>query len=157
MAARIVGLLGVVCLVCLFGWCAWAEPPVIVETVPVKNDLDVDPGLGEITVRFDQSMRVGSHSWVGGGELFPELTGRPEWVDDRTAVLRVKLEAGRDYSVGINSVSNRNFRSAAGESVEPYRLTFRTAGGDVEVVRLTREQNEAAIEALRRAVDEEYS
>ena len=36
-------------------------------------------------------MRPGSYSWTGGGDTFPELTGRPRWVTPRVCVLPIKL------------------------------------------------------------------
>jgi hypothetical protein len=102
-------------------------PPNIVSTNPPIGARDVDPGLTEITVTFDQDMASG-FSWTGGGEERPESTGSPRWIDSRTCVLPVALQPGRYYRVGINSQSHRNFRSQAGVPTPPQAIYFCTVG-----------------------------
>ena len=50
-------------------------------------------------------------SWTGSGPDYP--TGpegeKPRWINKRTCVLPVKLQAARYYRVGINSTSFQNF------------------------------------------------
>jgi tetratricopeptide (TPR) repeat protein len=105
--------------------------PEIVGTIPVAFATDVDPNLAAITVTFNQPMRDGSWSWTGGGEMYPNTTGRPSYDAARkTCTLPVKLEPGKVYCLGINSPSYRNFKSAAGVPVEPYIILFATKGLD---------------------------
>jgi RNA polymerase sigma-70 factor (ECF subfamily) len=103
------------------------SPPWIVSTSPAVGAMDVDPALKEITVTFDQDM-VGGMSWTGGGPEFPSTQegAQAQWRDKRTCVLPVKLQAGRYYRVGINSLSYRNFRSAAGVPAAPSAIYFTT-------------------------------
>jgi RNA polymerase sigma-70 factor (ECF subfamily) len=104
-----------------------AAAPKIIATTPADGAEDVDPGLTEITVTFDQDMG-GGFSWTGGGPEFPTTPrgAKARWQDKRTCVLPVKLEPGHHYRVGINSPSYRNFSSVAGESVEPSSINFTT-------------------------------
>jgi hypothetical protein len=100
--------------------------PKLIATKPANGATDVDPGVTEITVTFDQDMGQGC-SWVGGGPEYPgSPDGEPEWRGKRTCVLPVKLEAGHHYEVGINSPTYRNFRSAAGQPAAPSTLSFTT-------------------------------
>lgn len=101
--------------------------PKIIATSPADGATDVDAGLTEITVTFDQDMG-GGFSWTGGGPQFPPSPegARARWQDKRTCLLPVKLEPGHHYRVGINAPSFHNFRSAAGEPVEPSSISFTT-------------------------------
>src|SRR5579872_1226894 len=47
-----------------------SAPPKILFTKPADGATDVDPGLAEITVTFDQEMGEG-FSWTGGGPEYP--------------------------------------------------------------------------------------
>ena len=104
-----------------------SEAPKILFTKPVDGATDVDTGLSEITITFDQDMSEGM-SWTGGGpEYPPAVEGKQaQWRGKRTCVLPVKLEPGHHYRVGINSVSYRNFCSAAGEPAQPSSISFTT-------------------------------
>lgn len=133
-----------------------ADAPRVVRTVPKSGATDVDPNLKQIIVEFDQDMARGSHSWCGGGDAFPETRGLPSWRTARIAVLPVKLKPNHEYHIGINCQSFRNFRSAAGESLKPYGLSFET-GGDEARATITPEENRTAIEQLREAVEQRYS
>ena len=103
--------------------------PRIVATSPKNGATDVDPGLAEITVTFDQDME-GGMSWTGGGPEFPAIPQGKQggWRDKRTCVLPVKLVGGHRYRVGINAPSYRNFRSASGVEVTPTAIFFTTTG-----------------------------
>jgi hypothetical protein len=103
--------------------------PQIVSSSPARAATDVDPGLKEITVTFDQDMEEGM-SWTGGGPEFPPSPKGKQafWRDKRTCVLPVKLEPGHRYRVGINSPSYRNFRSAAGVPALTSAIWFTTSG-----------------------------
>jgi hypothetical protein len=108
-------------------------PPSVVSTNPVAGASDVDPALDKITITFDQDMG-GGFSWTGGGPEFPQTTGKSTWIDKRTAVLPVKLEAAKYYRLGINSTSFQNFCSAAGVPVRPGTIYFTTRGADAQAV-----------------------
>jgi len=104
-----------------------AGAPKVIMSKPADGATDVDPGLTEITVTFDQEMGEGM-SWTGGGEEKPPSPAgsKAEWRGKRTCVLPVKLEPGHHYQVGINSPSYRNFCSEAGEPAAPSSISFTT-------------------------------
>jgi Peptidase family S41/Bacterial Ig-like domain len=134
----------------------WAEPPRVVKAVPDNGATGVDPLTREIRVTFDQPMGEG-FSFVGGGPAFPKTTGRPRWVDERTCVTGVQLEPGHDYRLSINSTRFAGFRNKAGEPAVPYPIAFSTAPDAPARPALTAEQNTAAVERLRTALQKQYS
>lgn len=135
-----------------------AAPPRVVKATPDHAEILVDPALKEIRIEFDQDMSHGGHSICGGGPAFPKLTGKPNWLDLRTMVLPVELEADHEYSFSINCPAAQNFRSAAGEPAVVYPISFRTAKpGEKAPPAPTPDENKKAIAALRKAVDEQYS
>ncbi|MCK6485918.1 MAG: hypothetical protein HUU22_07970 [Phycisphaerae bacterium] len=137
---------------------ALADPPRVVKAVPDNGDADVDPGLREMRIEFDQDMSAGGHSICGGGPEYPEIVGRPRWESPRVMVIPVKLKPSHGYSLSINCPAAQNFRGVDGTPAEMYPISFRTAsrrGGTSPKV--TRDENQAAIAALRRAIDEHYS
>jgi hypothetical protein len=136
----------------------FAEPPTVVQATPDNGDSDVDPGLTEIRIVFDQPMNTTGYSVVGGGPAFPKLAGKAKWADAKTLVVPVQLEADHEYWLSINSDSFRNCRSAAGESATPYPISFKTAKvGAAPKPPLTIEQNWAAVAKLKEAIDQHYS
>ena len=133
---------------------AGADAPKVVQTSPANGDLAVDPSITELRVVFDQPMdRRAGHSFVGGGETFPEIVGQPRWLDEKTIVLPIRLAAGRGYQLSINSEQFQGFRNAAGEPAEPYPLAFTTADDKP----LSPELNAAAIQQVRDALRDRYS
>jgi len=101
-------------------------PPRIVGLVPGNGAKGVSPSTAELRVTFDQEMS-GGFSWTGGGENYPETTGRPFWTEDKkTCVLPVKLKPNWSYRLGLNSVSHVNFQSAKGIPLAPVLYTFET-------------------------------
>lgn len=151
---------------------ALAEPPRVVKTTPADKATDVNPvATTEIRIAFDQPMdRDAGYSVVGGGPTFPQLVGRPRWVDDRTLVMRVALKPNQDYWLSINSDRFTNFRNRAGEPAVPYPLSFRTGAGkdgakdaakpqpgEPQAAEELRRRNREAVAELRRAIDQDYS
>ncbi len=110
------------------------KAPRVIKSVPAAGALDVDPKLNEISVTFDQDMGKGM-SWTGEPPLFPPIDeGRKlRWIDARTCVLPVKLEAASYYRVGINSMSFQNFASRQGVAAEPTSIMFATRGASDEM------------------------
>ena len=108
---------------------AYAEAPTVVETVPANGSTNIDPGLNQLSVTFDQPMREGNWSWAyTQREQFPETTGTPSFLPgNKTNVLPVRLRPGTHYVIWINSRSHRNFKNPAGETAVPYVLEFSTA------------------------------
>lgn len=107
--------------------------PEIHSSNPAIGASEIDPGLTAITVTFDQDMK-GGFSWTGGGELYPETTGKPRWIDKRTCELPVKLVEGRVYRVGINSKSFKNFCGENGIPARDRVLYFATKGAPPEAL-----------------------
>lgn len=100
--------------------------PKIVSITPQNGAQNVSPSITELRVTFDQEMG-GGFSWTGSGPNYPEITGKPQWiVDKKTCVLPVKLKPNWTYSLGLNSVSFKNFQSASGIPLEPVVYTFTT-------------------------------
>lgn len=105
--------------------------PVLVVTTPRAMQTDVDPALERIEVTFDRLMRDKSWSWTGGGDTYPQTTGKPFYDEKRmTCTMPVKLEPGKVYWVGVNSPSYRNFVSEEGVASPWYILLFSTRSAD---------------------------
>ena len=105
--------------------------PRVVKTSPAAFANDVDPSLDKITVTFDRAMTDGSWSWTGGGDTYPQMTGRPYYdASKTTCAMPVKLQPGKVYWVGINSPSHRNFKSAEGTPARRYVVLFATRSPD---------------------------
>ena len=137
-----------------------ADNPTVVSMTPDDGQDDVDPALSEIRVQFDQEMSPHSWSIVGGGPMFPEIVDRPRWEDAKTIVIAVKLQPDHEYQMSINSDTFTGFRNRSGEPALPQPLSFRTrrAGHTAEPVEsLSPEINRAAIQALRKTIDANYS
>jgi len=106
-------------------------PPMVVRTNPVAFADDVSPKLKTIKVTFDQPMMNLSWSWCGGGDTFPQMTGKPRYNSSKTTCsLPVKLEPGKVYWVGINSPRYKNFQTADGVPSVPYVILFATKDKD---------------------------
>jgi tetratricopeptide (TPR) repeat protein len=103
-------------------------PPVVVETRPVSGAHDVEPGVAEIRVRFSKEMADGSWSWSTAWEnSTPETIGHIHYEpDQRTCVLKAKLEPGHTYAWWLNSDKFKNFTDLAGRPAVPYLLIFQT-------------------------------
>ena len=72
-----------------------------------------------------------SFTWNGDGPDYPFLPeAKAFWRNRRTCVLPVKLEAGHDYHVGLNTFSPnwQAFRSAEGVRALPTAIDFATRG-----------------------------
>ena len=102
--------------------------PVVTDMRPANGATAVDPRTTELRVTFSVPMG-GGFSWTGGGEEYPPIPeGQgPAWMaDGHTCILPVRLEPNRQYRLGLNSPSHRNFQSAAGVPLDPILYTFRT-------------------------------
>ena len=107
---------------------AKTQKPVILEMSPANGATGVDPRTTELRVTFSVPM-AGGFSWTGGGPDYPPAPkGQgPRWTEDqRTCVRPVRLEPNRQYRLGLNSPSHKNFQSAAGVPLDPISCTFRT-------------------------------
>jgi hypothetical protein len=104
------------------------QPPIVVETFPVSGAREVEPGVTEIRVRFSKPMADGSWSWsTAWQDSTPESVEPPHYLaDQRTCVMKVRLDPGRTYGWWLNSEKFRNFTDQAGLPAVPYLLTFQT-------------------------------
>src|SRR5258706_6243928 len=116
-----------VTLLLLSGRLEAAAPKFVTSTVEDGQD-DVDPGVTEIRVTFDQAMNQTSWSVVGGGPTFPEMIGKPRWADEKTIVIGVKLQPDHEYRLSLNSDTFHGFRSRSGEAAAPQPMAFKTRG-----------------------------
>jgi Bacterial Ig-like domain len=106
-----------------------SDRPYVVSTTPESGSIGVDPNLNAIIVEFNEPMQPQSWSWVTmDPKSFPETQGDPTYTSATRAKLPVKLEAGRDYVVAVNSEPKfLNFKDAAGNPTVPFVLTFTTS------------------------------
>jgi hypothetical protein len=155
--------IGVCILLVLF--CAavsFALPPKVLKTMPENGDMNVKPGPIKIRIQFDQDMG-GGMSVTGGGENFPEIIGKPQWINKRVIMFAAKLKPNHEYEFGINSQSYQNFKNVNGEPAEIRRIYFKTTGqagaadANSTSPQLTEAQNKTAIDALKTAVTKSYS
>jgi hypothetical protein len=102
----------------------------VVDTVPQNGARNVPPGEQEIVITFSHPVKMNSWSFVEtGAGAFPEVLANPEFRDPTVCVLKVRLEPGTTYSLGLNSETRTGFKLAEDESVplHPYVLTFSVA------------------------------
>jgi hypothetical protein len=104
--------------------------PVVVKTVPEAGAKEVAPGEMEIKVTFSKDMMDGSWSWSSAWKDSDATSiGKPHYdTDQRTCVLKVKLEPNKTYGYWINSQNFHGFKDAQGHSAVPYLLVFQTKG-----------------------------
>lgn len=103
-------------------------PPVVVKTVPESGAKNVAGGEVEIRVTFSKEMTDGSWSWstVWQGST-PVAVGQPRYeTDQKTCVLKVKLEPNKTYAYWLNSAKFQNFKDKLGHPAVPYLLVFQT-------------------------------
>ena len=109
---------------------SWASaPPVVIKTFPEAGADNVPPGVTEIQATFSKEMRDGSWSWCDAWEnSTPEGVEKPKYdADQKTCVLKVKLEPGKTYGYWLNTKRFQNFKDKDGHAAVPYLLTFQTA------------------------------
>jgi hypothetical protein len=137
----------------------FAAAPKVITTSPDNGEIDVSPDLKEIRVQFDQPMHPGGRSIVGGGDTFPKFAGDPKWLNDKTFIIPVTLQPNHQYQLSFNNDTFKGFASKTGEAAEWYPLRFKTraAGAPPAPPDATPEQNKAALAALRKAIDDNYS
>ncbi len=148
-------------VICICALPGWAKPPQVVKALPDHGDVNVDPGLTEIRITFDQAMSPGGQSIVGGGDSFPEVLGQQggKWNGSRTFVLRVRLKPNHSYWLSVNSERFQNFRNRTGEPAVPYAIQFTTGAGGVgtEASPAPTADNAAAVDQLKQALATRYS
>jgi hypothetical protein len=97
-------------------------------------------------------MQDRSWSWTGGGETYPQITGKMSYdVSKTTCTLPVKLEPGKTYWVGVNSPSHQNFKSAQGVPARRYVVLFATRSADGKPTDIPQELRKSATQINGRA------
>lgn len=103
------------------------KAPKVVAVIPANGAADVDPNLQFIIINFDRPMRDLSWSVVGGGEHFPQITGKPFYHSERMILsVPVKLKPAWQYEFWLNSERYLGFKSAEGVPLVPVRVWFKT-------------------------------
>lgn len=104
--------------------------PKLISLTPKNGAGDVDPAVKAIVITFDRAMQKGNWSVVGGGDDFPEVTGRPSYdASGKVLTIPVRLKPGWTYRFQLNSPRHQGFRSSAGVALEPVPVEFRTTKG----------------------------
>jgi RNA polymerase sigma-70 factor (ECF subfamily) len=134
--SKIIGLSAMLALCALTSFKSAAQqsidsmPPVVMKTVPEAGATNVSPGTVEIKVTFSKEMSDGSWSWIEpwkGANGTP--LGKPKYESDqRTCVLKVKLEPNKTYAFWLNRGQFQNFKDQQGHPSVPYLLAFQTKG-----------------------------
>ena len=108
-----------------------AIAPVVVKTIPEAGSKDVASGVIEIRVTFSKPMTDQSWSWsTVWKDSAPEMIGKPKYeADQKTCVVKVKLEADKTYAYWINSPNFHGFKDQQGRAAVPYLLAFKTKNG----------------------------
>ena len=103
--------------------------PVVVKTVPEAGSKNVAPGDIEIKVTFSKTMTDQSWSWSSAWKNSePKALEKPKYESDqRTCVMKVKLEPGKTYGYWINSQNFHGFQDQQGRPAIPYLLVFHTS------------------------------
>ena len=102
--------------------------PVVVKTVPEAGSKNVAPGDTEIKVTFSKTMMDQSWSWSSAWKNSePKGLDKPKYESDqRTCVMKVKLEPGKTYGYWINSQNFHGFQDEKGRPAIPYLFVFQT-------------------------------
>lgn len=93
--------------------------------LPADGDMNVDPCLARLTVRFDRPMAADIGVF---GDQVPEFAGAPSWSDDAMELhMPVELRPGKGYQLELNhSAMPGGFRSRDGTLLEPVSWVFHT-------------------------------
>lgn len=138
-------------IVIFFSVASWAqtEAPKIIETIPAFGDCQVDPGLTEIVLKFDQAMMPG-YSVVDTKNM-PQYSGKLYWKDSLTLIIPVKLFPDKLYQLQFNNIRFQNFRNTEGRALNPEQLLFQTKSVN------NAEINKKAYEQFAGIFPEQYS
>ena len=103
------------------------KAPKVVSMTPANGQQDVDPATQALVVTFDRPMKDGSWAVVGGGENYPETTGKPSYDATRKVLtVPIKLKPDWSYELWLNRGRFDSFRSEEGVKLQPVHVTFKT-------------------------------
>lgn len=100
------------------------SPPKIISSVPEFGNCEVDTGEFDIIIRFDQDMNKGMT--FSNSPNFPQLIGKPQWIDSRTLSLPAKLDENKIYSLVLNQAFPKGFSNSSGTILNPEEVMFQT-------------------------------
>ena len=99
--------------------------PKLIASSPADGAV-VPSGERVLVWTFDRPMRAG-WSITGDPRAMPAWAGAPAFsADGRTFTIRMRLEPGRVYDIGVNSLHHTNFRDRAGVAAQVRRVRFST-------------------------------
>lgn len=130
------------------------EAPQLISSVPAFGDCNVDAGLTEIVVKFDQEM-INSVN-VGNTLNLPQVTAKATWTDSKTLTIPVKLFPGKLYTLAFNR-SRARMANTTGQLLNPVELHFRTKPDVDSVDAAARLLNGKAYEELIAFFPKRYS
>ena len=128
--------------------------PRIISTLPTFGDCNVDSGLTEIIIKFDQDM-LGNIS-IGKSLNMPEVIGQPKWGDQRTLSIPVKLYPNKRYTLAFNTTSQK-FASTSGILLNPDELHFQTMTVANEAPNQSEALNKKAYKEFMEIFPKQYS
>lgn len=148
----------VLLLCCAVTHAARADAPQVVELFPAHGATDVDPGITELRITFDQDMSTRGMSICGGGPTFPK-TRSTNWTDRRTLVMRVTLQPDHEYAMSLNCPSSdKHFRTPDGEQLAQVPWSFTTASKAPKLSKADRRKmNRRSLKELMKALKDRYS
>lgn len=102
--------------------------PRVLAVTPAPGDMQVDPSVKEIVIRFDRPMMDRSWSICGNGMCDLErmnTTDKPSFDEEmKVLTVPVALEPGRVYHMSFNGGRSMSFMSKEGVCLRPYRYAF---------------------------------
>jgi len=103
------------------------KPPRIVTLTPPNGTAGVIPGGTLLQVVFSQPMRQEFQLVARDYTRFPKYVGIGKWgVEMRQLTFPCRLEAQREYVIGLNSPENLSFQNDHGVPLEPVVWKFNT-------------------------------
>ena len=104
-----------------------SKRPHVATMVPANDAQDVDPATTAIVITFDRPMQDGSWAVVGGGEHFPQITGKLSYDAARKVLtIPVQLKPDWDYEFWLNRGKYDSFRSADGAVLASVHVRWKT-------------------------------
>lgn len=110
--------------------------PRAISVTPSDGARDVDPGLTQIRVVFDQAMKDGSWSLVGDALELPKVAGKPSYDATKTVwTVPIRLEPESSYRFQLNAERNQKRTGNANSPLGLVRVTVPPVGGAAEATR----------------------
>lgn len=99
--------------------------PRVLSVTPAPGDMQVDPSVKAIVIRFDRPMMGGNWSFVTGDVNTCPKMGEPSFSEGmRVLTVPVELEPDRVYHMHFNGGRFMSFMSKEGVCLRPYRYAF---------------------------------